>query len=156
LIGKHDMIDRLVAAGQTVVSQRPEDAGAWVRLGLALGQQGDLDGELAAYRQAITLEPPPSIRSEAYARLGDVLTRKGAWQEAIQAYQTLVELRPDDRHSQYRLSEAHRQLGLSFIEQGELERAIHELRLTLRLNSTDEQAREALNSVLLLKDTHRN
>jgi superkiller protein 3 len=150
------MVEHLIAAWQNVIRQRPEDAGAWVRLGLALGTKGDLDGEVAAYRHAIELQPTPALLGEAYAHLGDALTRNGEWQEAIEAYQTLVDLRPDDPHSKHRLSGAHRQLGLSLIKQGALDRAIQELGLTLQLNPTDAQAKEALSSALLLKDTYGN
>ncbi|MFZ1746116.1 MAG: hypothetical protein WBO24_09345 [Nitrospirales bacterium] len=47
-----------------------------------------------------------------------------------------------------------RQLGLSLLKQGALDRAMQELRLTLRFNPYDNQANEALSSVLLRRDHH--
>ena len=102
------------------------------------------------------MHPSGSILGEAYGYLGDALTRSGAWQEAVDVYQTLVDLRPDDSPSKHRLSAARRQLGLAFLKHGALDRAIQELRLTLQLNPNDEQARAALTDALDRKEVHRD
>ncbi|MCB9772729.1 MAG: tetratricopeptide repeat protein [Nitrospiraceae bacterium] len=156
LIGKRDLVDHMISAWEHVIRQHPDDAGAWMRLGLALGQKDDREGELTAYRHAIGLQPSGSILGEAYGYLGDALTRSGAWQEAIEVYQTLVDLRPDDSRANQGLSVAHRQLGLALLKQGDLDRAIQELRLTIQLNPNDEQAKVALTDALDRKEVQQN
>ena len=60
-----------------------------------------------------------------------------------------MRLRPEDGRAKRKLGEAHRSFGLALLEEGEMERAIEQLSLTLRLDPSDEQAKQALVGALL-------
>jgi tetratricopeptide (TPR) repeat protein len=61
-------------------------------LGYLLARKGDLDGAVAAWREAIRLDPkyPPP-----YANLGEALEKKGDVDGAIAAYERFLALVPD-------------------------------------------------------------
>ena len=75
--------------------------------------------------------------------------QKGAWREAIEVYRSVVRLKLDDKRAKRKLGEAHRHFGLALLEKGEMDQAIEQLGMTLRLDPSDEQARRALVSALL-------
>ncbi len=81
--------------------------------------------------------------------------QKGAWSEAIEVYRSIVRLKLDNRRAKRKLGEAHRHFGLALLEKGEMDQAIEELGMTLRLDPSDEQARKALVSALLALKVHR-
>jgi Flp pilus assembly protein TadD len=92
-------------------------------LGLALLQQGDLDGAVRESREAIRLDPghpePPNT-------LATALTRKGRPDDAIAVYRAALRERPND-------AVLHGNLGTVLAESGDLSGAAAELTTALRL-----------------------
>jgi Flp pilus assembly protein TadD len=81
------------AAFRMAIAFKPDDALAYVGLGLALdGQRKPVEAE-AAYRKAIALKPDYAL---AYNNLGAALVDQGKHAEAEAAYRKAIALKPDD------------------------------------------------------------
>ena len=91
--------DTPAAVFRAVASAMPTESEPRVGLGATLLAQGDLAGAERELREATRLD---GRNAEAWFNLGSALARAGKSEEAIQAYQQAVELRPD-RRSQVRL-----------------------------------------------------
>ncbi|MEG4587393.1 tetratricopeptide repeat protein [Microcoleus sp. MOSTC5] len=72
-------------------------------LGNSLQESGRFDEAVAAYKQAIELNPKFSW---SYHSLGDVLLKLEKWEEAVAAYKKAVELNPDFSWSYHNLGDA--------------------------------------------------
>src|SRR5206468_6335549 len=91
--------------------------GCWMahyNLGIALNEQGDTDGAIAHYRQALDLRPR---YAEAHYNLGRLLAQKGQVDEAIAHYEKALEINPSD-------ADAHNNLGVTLLANGRLDEAI--------------------------------
>lgn len=64
-------------------------------LGHLYEQQGDHPAAVAAYRAALLLALPQEAREQTWKRLSSLLKRDGAWSEAVEIWESLVE-RPGD------------------------------------------------------------
>ncbi|MEG4440824.1 tetratricopeptide repeat protein [Microcoleus sp. AT9_B5] len=71
--------------------------------GNSLQESGQFDEAVAAYKQAIELNPNFSW---SYHSLGDVLLKLEKWEEAVAAYKKAVELNPDFSWSYHNLGDA--------------------------------------------------
>jgi len=69
---------------------------------------GDLDGAIAGYREALTLDPD---FSDAWEGLSMALADKELWDEAIAAAKRVVELTPDDQLPYTNLSRIYQRAG---------------------------------------------
>lgn len=89
--------------------------------GNTLFQQGDWDGAIKAYRQALAIKPnlPPALYN-----IGNVLKKQGDKQGAIQAYRLALVFKPD-------YIEAHYNLGNVLKDLGDFEGATKSYRLAL-------------------------
>ena len=85
---------------------------------------GRQEEEMAAYRQAIELNPEDA---EAHKRLGNALWQQEKDEEAIAEYREVVRLKPDD-------AEAHFNLGMALDPQGKTEEEMAEYREAIRLD----------------------
>ena len=119
-----------------------KNPGCWMahyNFGIALNDQGDADGAIAHYRQAVELRPS---YAEAHYNLGRLLARKGQLDEAIVHYEKALEINPDD-------AEAHNNLGATFFENGRIDEAIAHYRKALAIQPDYPDASCNLASVLL-------
>jgi serine/threonine protein kinase/Tfp pilus assembly protein PilF len=105
------------------VALHPENPGAHINLGIALGHSGDMAGAIEAFKAAIRLSPAYSY---AYNNLGSALWGSGDLDGAIQAYKEGVRLRPDVRVT-------HLNLGNALQAKGALDQAAEQYRETIRL-----------------------
>ena len=107
-------------------------------LGNALLVTGDLDGAIAAYEQAIRLDP-----TDADHRywLGMALERKGRAADAVAAYREAIRLRPD-------FPDARNHLSLTLYLAGQVEEAIRTVREEIRLHPDDAEAHYHLGTLL--------
>ncbi len=77
-------------------------------LGYALSKKGQLDEAIAAYREAIKLEPD---FADAHRDLGYALSKKGQLDDAIAAYREAMKLDPQDAYPPYNVACAFALMG---------------------------------------------
>ena len=119
-----------------------KNPGCWMahyNLGIVLNGQGDIDGAIAHYRQAIELRPS---YSEAHYNLGRLLAQKGQLGDAIAHYQKALELNPAD-------AEAHNNLGATLFASGRADEAVAHYRKALEIQSDYSDASCNLANALL-------
>jgi tetratricopeptide (TPR) repeat protein len=131
----------LVALYTGILTKNP---GCWMahyNLGIALNDQGDADGAIAHYRQAIELRPS---YAEAHYNLGRLLVQKGQLDEAIGHYEKALDINPTD-------AEAHNNLGATLFANGRVDEAIAQYRKALAIQPDYADASCNLASALLSK-----
>ncbi len=83
------------------VRKSPKNARAYVNLGVALAEQGQVDEAAVHYRKALEIRPD---YADAYYNLGVNLDKRGQVDEAIAHYRKALELRPDFATAQNNLA----------------------------------------------------
>jgi serine/threonine protein kinase/Flp pilus assembly protein TadD len=111
---------------QAAVAAHPRNAAAHTNLAGALQDKGDLDGMLAACREATRLDPS---LAPAHNLLGNALHRKEDPDGAIACYREAIRLDPKFAH-------AHNNLGAVLREKGDLEGAVTCYRTAVRNDPT--------------------
>lgn len=104
-----------VACQSEVAALRPDDWGAFLRLGLLLRASRSLDGAVCALRRARCLNPDEHIAREM---LMDTLLDARHWDEAIEEAQALMRVSP---RSVY----ARDVLRVAYTQTGRLDKALH-------------------------------
>ena len=118
--------------------------GCWMahyNLGIALNKQGDIDGAIVHYRQALELRPS---YAEAHYNLGRLLVQEGQLDEAITHYEKALEMSPGD-------ADAHNNLGAALLASGRVDEAIAHYRKALVTQPDRADASCNLASALLSK-----
>jgi tetratricopeptide (TPR) repeat protein len=110
-------------------------------LGIALGEQGQLDEALHEYEEAIRLEPGYAL---AHNNLGLAFVGKGQRNEAIGQFQEAIRLKPG-------YADAHNNLGLVLGEEGQTDEALRQFQEAVRLQPDYAKARGNLGNVLAMK-----
>jgi protein O-mannosyl-transferase len=116
--------------------------GCWMahyNLGITLNEQGDTDGAISHYREAVELWPG---YAEAHYNLGRLLVQKGQLDEAITHYEKALEIDPAD-------AEAHNNLGAALFASGRVDEAIVHYRKALAIRRDYADASCNLASALL-------
>src|SRR5205809_1365381 len=116
--------------------------GCWMahyNLGIALNDQGDADGAIAHYRQAVELRPS---YAEAHFNLGRLLVQKDRIDEAIVHYEKALEINPAD-------AETHNNLGATLFANGRVDDAMAHYRQALAIRPDYADASCNLASALL-------
>jgi tetratricopeptide (TPR) repeat protein len=119
--------------------------GCWMahyNLGIALNEQGDPDGAISHYREAVDLWPG---YAEAHYNLGRLLAQKGLVDEAIAHYEKALEINPSD-------ADAHNNLGATLLANGRTDEAITHYRKALVIQPDYADASCNLAGALLSKD----
>jgi predicted O-linked N-acetylglucosamine transferase (SPINDLY family) len=107
---------------QRLLSEEPQNADLWRRLGETCQAMEDGKGAVTAYREALRLEP----HAAACNNLGVVLMQQRQYAAAIECYCDALARRPD-------FAEAHNNLGIAQLDQGHHEEAVASFRRALRL-----------------------
>ncbi|KGF72513.1 hypothetical protein DO97_08175 [Neosynechococcus sphagnicola sy1] len=102
----------------------PAPIADYLRLGSALGEQGDLDLAVDCYHRVLQQVPD---HEAAHAGLGETLVRQGLWESAIICYQQQLRLRPDSALAYFHLGDIYLQLE-------QFDAAITALQRSLELN----------------------
>jgi serine/threonine-protein kinase len=105
------------------VALRPQIPGAHSNLGVALRNKGDVEGAIAAYREALRLKQD---FPDAHNNLGVALRGKGDVDGAIAEYRAALRLEPD-------FAGCHNNLGIELGAKGDVDGAIAEYRAAIRL-----------------------
>ena len=129
---------RVVAGSPYLGAIVPESAATYNVLGLALAQQGQLDGALQAFRRALELDPDDAA---AHWHVGSALASGGAYPEATSHLARSVELDPAN-------SRAHSDLGLLLAFQGRLDEGVDHLERAIALDPQADDLRKNLEAVL--------
>lgn len=113
---------------ETAIRLDPNNGGAYLELGLLLGQAGDVEGAAAAFRKALSTNPN---WPEAHFNIGLTLVTesnaKRDWPGAMAEFRTALRLKPD-------YAEAHHLLGAGLLETGDRNAAIAEFTKALKSN----------------------
>jgi tetratricopeptide (TPR) repeat protein len=112
---------------------RPDSPGVHLNLGVALKENGDLEGAILRYRAALHIDRNYAM---AHLNLGDALTSKGQLEEAIAESHEAIRLQKD-------LPAAHYNLGNALQLKGQLDAAIAEYHEALRLKKDFPEASKA-------------
>jgi len=102
----------------------PQNADLHIALGMALGRQGDWDGQIAEDREALRLNPN---NDRAHLNLGFALARKNDQEGAMAEYREAIRLNPNNEG-------AHIILGIRLSQMGDWDGAIAEYTEAVRLN----------------------
>jgi len=125
--------DDALEALQRVVAVEPLASSAWNNLGNLLGERGNINDAIVALERAAQLESDPREASVSYFNLGVLHGKAGNIREKQRAYENAVRLNPTD-------AEAQRNLGVTLIETGQLNRAVDVLQLATKLAPRNAQA----------------
>jgi protein O-mannosyl-transferase len=132
----------LVTLYTATLTRNPSCWMAHYNLGIALNEQGDTDGAISHYREAVELWPG---YAEAHYNLGRLLAQKGLVDEAITHYEKALEINPSD-------ADAHNNLGVTLSANGSTEEAIAHYRKALVIQPDYADASCNLAGALLSKD----
>ena len=117
-----------------------------INLANVLAEQGRWDAAVAAYRQALALEPN---HAEAQHRLGAALMAQGKAAEAIAPFEATIALRPD-------LTAGYEGLSAACLTLGKLDVAVHAIARGLELKDTPEAMTLFAQCVKLVRFTAPN
>ena len=129
----------LVTLYTATLTRNPSCWMAHYNLGITLNEQGDIDGAISHYREAVELW---SGYAEAHYNLGRLLVQTGQLDEAITHYEKALEINPSD-------SEAHNNLGAALFASGRVDEAIAHYRKALAIRRDYADASCNLASALL-------
>jgi tetratricopeptide (TPR) repeat protein len=123
------------------ISRSPLDAGLWQKLGLIYQHCNKTDEVLAAYKQAVRLQP---ANAQYHLDLGMTLAKTGALDSAISEILETIQLNPEN-------GENYTILGRMYALHGNKEKAIAAYQKSLELNlpeSIADRIRQSLNTLL--------
>ncbi len=138
-LGSPPALDEAVRYGSAAVALRPGCGEALRLVAWALKQKGDVDGSIAAYRQALRAQP-----DDAYTcgQIGSLYYLKRNYKEAAAWHRKAVGLKPDNFIQRLNL-------GTSLWNAGDLAGAADAYRAAAQVDPADERAPEYLGKVLL-------
>src|SRR5690349_14651477 len=110
----HTIAVESVDHGRTAAPSSSDTADTHVQRGVALGQEGNLDGAIEEFNAAIRLAPE---QVDAHVNLGLAFEKQGEWDQAIREYEHAIKIQPDH-------TGAHVGLGVALQRKGDLNRAI--------------------------------
>jgi tetratricopeptide (TPR) repeat protein len=122
-INQREGAERRLRWRQAAVAAHPECAMAHIALGDALTSEGDVDGAITCFREAIRLEPK---YAPTYDSLGGAVGGKGDVEGAIACFREAIRFDP-------KFALAHKNLGLALHDKGDLDGAIACSREAIRL-----------------------
>ena len=95
-------------------SIKPNNAGAYYNMGIALQEQNKLEEAIGAYRKALVIKPD---HANAYYNMGSALKAQCKLEEAVEVYKKAISIKPDHAN-------AYNNMGNALKEQNKLDEAI--------------------------------
>jgi tetratricopeptide (TPR) repeat protein/serine/threonine protein kinase len=144
---KPPQLDEAIGFYRVAVALRPLSPGVQVNFGLALRDQGRLDESIAAFKEAIRVQPD---YAEAHNALGALLCdSKHDYGGAIAEFLEAIHLKPDDAY-------VHCSLANALVAMAHSEEAIAEYREAIRLKKDFPEAHCNLATALIAKGRHED
>ena len=106
--------DAAVDCFKQVLKIKPNDAGAYNNMGLALQDKGDMDAAIDSYKKTIKIKPD---YTQAYINMGIALQDKGDMDAAIDSYKKVLKIKPG-------YAEAYYNMGIALQGKGNIEASI--------------------------------
>ncbi len=132
-----NMFDKALSEFQICVTLMPTDAEAHNNLGVIYKSLNMFDKAMEQYLIAVKFKPD---YMEAHYNLGNIYLALNMPDKAIEQYLIAINLKPD-------FGEAHFNLGLLYYNIGQMENARRELITGLKIDPTDQKARQLLKAV---------
>lgn len=126
------------------VAKRPGNARAQENLGKALMKEGRFAEAVQPIREALRLTPDSQEDPELYTNLGRIFTQLGQFREAVDAYNHVAVLSPNDLLAQYNL-------GNAFLRVDDLEEAEFSFQKAIALDPNFIPAKGNLGMLLMRK-----
>jgi protein O-mannosyl-transferase len=126
---------------RATIARNPDCFMAHYNLGIALGEQGQLDQAISHYQDAIRLKPG---YADAHNNLGNALSEQGQLDQAISHFQEAIRLMPG-------CADAHNNLGNALLKQGQIDAAIAHYQETIRLEPDHVNAHNNLGGAFFKK-----
>lgn len=104
----------------------PEDAEIWYNLGILQEKTKDINGAKISYQKAIEISP----QEDFYYNYGEVLVELKEWNEAIDAFKTVLKTDTQDGNSYFNL-------GLCYYNKDEINLATDNFQKAIELNPKD-------------------
>jgi Flp pilus assembly protein TadD/tRNA A-37 threonylcarbamoyl transferase component Bud32 len=143
---KREAIGREIGPYEAARALRPGNVTVWLNLGVALHARGDATGALAAWREAVRLDPTDAI---ARYNLGWALYAKGDVDGAIAEYREAVKLDP-------KYARAHYDLGVALNDRGDVTAAIDAWKQAARCAPGDARTHTNLGSAYAQRGNNRD
>jgi Tfp pilus assembly protein PilF len=138
-LAKQKHLDEAIAELRTVVARHPNDLDARLKLASALSEKkGRMNDAIAEYEAAARIGPNPDVE----ITLANLLLEQGRIEEAIQHYQSVVQMDPSS-------ALAHYNLAVGLHRQGHLTEAIVHYKAALKIDPNYPDADYFLGEALL-------
>ncbi|HVO82864.1 MAG TPA: tetratricopeptide repeat-containing serine protease family protein [Syntrophobacteria bacterium] len=115
---------------KTAISLGADHAESWLYLASSYSATNETDKAYECFKKSLQFEPEPLISASAWRGIGHLLISKGQYNEAVQAGENAVRLKPD-------YSEGWTLLGSAYLIIGEVNKAITALEEAIRLDKFD-------------------
>ncbi|QMV18672.1 tetratricopeptide repeat protein [Granulicella sp. 5B5] len=138
LVDSSNLDEGIPALSQLLQQKHPSQPSFYIELGDAMRHNKDLTGAIAAYRQAVQLDPQSS---RGLRRLGVALGENGSTAEALSTLQTAINLEPRNATLWY-------ERALIEAKSGDLDKAIADLRQSTAIKPDFADAQNNLGSML--------
>jgi len=137
----------------------PNNAAVWVNVGTAYQAKGDFENAMKAYQQAQKIDPNnagamqgiktagASLQDKQVSdewKAGGDLFKAGRYQEALQKYQSVLRVNPQDANTHYSLGAVYQALK-------QIDDAIAEYKTAISIDGKNQQYTKALNDALEVK-----
>ena len=123
--------DAAVDSYKQAIKFKPNYAGAYYNMGVALQNKGDFEETIDSYKQAIKIKPD---YAEAYSNMGNALNEKGEVDAAIDSYKQAIKIKPD-------CADAYNNMGNALKDKGEVDAAIDSYKQAIKIKPDYESAR---------------
>ena len=115
--------DAAIDSYKKAIKIKPDHADAYLNIGVALQDKGDLDAAIDSYKKTLKIKPDCA---DAYLNIGAALKDKGDLDAAIDSYKKAIKIKPD-------YAVAYYNIGNSLNDKGDLDAAIRSYNKAIKI-----------------------